>query len=186
MPASFVEPLPGPASVLGALLLCSRQSPKAGVVNLGVTMRSLGPRAAAEAVQSHTETRAGHNTLLTRDMLTCLLLLLPFSCYVVFNSLQPHGLQPTRLLCPSLSPGVCPDSCPLSRWCHPTVSSPVSPFSSCSQSFPASGSRNVIDWSASVNKSQATSISFCQKFHGQSRVNCSSSDLQARFLLLQG
>ena len=51
-----------------------------------------------------------------------------------------HGLQHTRLLCPSLSPGVCSNSCPLSWWCHPTTSSSVVPFSSCPQSFPSSGS----------------------------------------------
>ena len=56
------------------------------------------------------------------------------------SSLQPHGLQHTRLPCPSLSPGVCSHSRPLSRWCHPTISSSVVPFSSCLQSFPASGS----------------------------------------------
>ena len=54
--------------------------------------------------------------------------------------LWPHGPQHTRLLCPSLSPGVCSDSCPLSRWCHPTISSSVALFSSCPPSFPASGS----------------------------------------------
>ena len=51
-----------------------------------------------------------------------------------------HGLQHTRLLCPSLSPGVCTNSCPLSQWCHPTISSSVTPVSSCPQSFPASRS----------------------------------------------
>ena len=51
------------------------------------------------------------------------------------NSLLPHGLQHTRLPCSSLSPGVCSDSCSLIRWCHPTVSSSVIPFSSCPQSF---------------------------------------------------
>ena len=56
------------------------------------------------------------------------------------SSLQPHGLQHSRLPCPSLSPGACSDSCPLNRWCHPTISSSVIPFSSCPQSFPASGS----------------------------------------------
>ena len=56
------------------------------------------------------------------------------------NSLQPHGLQHASLPCPSLSPGVCSNSCPLSRWCHPTISSSVTPFSSCPQCFPASGS----------------------------------------------
>ena len=56
------------------------------------------------------------------------------------DSLWPHGLQHTRLPCLSLSPRVCSDSCPLSQWCHPTISSSVVPFSSCPQSFPASGS----------------------------------------------
>ena len=54
---------------------------------------------------------------------------------------DPHGLQHARLPCLSLSPGVC--SCPLSQWCHPTISSTVAPFSSCLQSFPASGSFRV-------------------------------------------
>ena len=56
------------------------------------------------------------------------------------DSLRPHGLQHTRLPYPSLSSGVCSNSCPLSRWCHPTISSSVTPFFSCLQSFPASGS----------------------------------------------
>ena len=59
---------------------------------------------------------------------------------VMFDSLWPHGLQDTWLPCPSLPPGVCSHSCPLSQWCHPTMSSSVTPFSSCPQSFPASGS----------------------------------------------
>ena len=65
--------------------------------------------------------------------------LLLFSHSVVSDSLQPHGLQHGRLSCPSLSPGACSNSCPLSRWCHPTISSSVAPISSCPQSFPASG-----------------------------------------------
>ena len=55
-------------------------------------------------------------------------------------SLQPYGLQHARSPCPSPTPGVYSNSCPLSPWCHPTTSSPVVPFSSCPQSFPASGS----------------------------------------------
>ena len=55
------------------------------------------------------------------------------------DSLQPHGLQYTRLPCPSPSPGVSSNSCPLSRWCYPTVSSSAARFSSCTQSFPVSG-----------------------------------------------
>ena len=55
-------------------------------------------------------------------------------------SLQPHELQCSRLPCPSLSPRACSNSCPLSRWCHPTISSSVAHFSPCPQSFPASES----------------------------------------------
>ena len=64
-------------------------------------------------------------------------LLLLLSCSVMSNSL---GLQHARLPCPSPSPGACSDSCPLSQWGHPTILSSVVPFSSCLQSFPASGS----------------------------------------------
>ena len=63
-----------------------------------------------------------------------------FNHSVVSDSLRPHGLQHTRLPCPSLSSWVCSNSCPLSWWCHPTISSSVIPFSSCLQSFPVSGS----------------------------------------------
>ena len=55
------------------------------------------------------------------------------------DSLQPYWLQHTRLLCPPLSPEACSNSCPLSWWCHPTISSSVAGFFSCPQSFPASG-----------------------------------------------
>ena len=67
-------------------------------------------------------------------------LLLLFSCSVVSDSWWPHGLQHSRPPCPSPSPGVCSNSGPLSQWCHPTISSSVTPFSSCLQSFPAPGS----------------------------------------------
>ena len=67
--------------------------------------------------------------------------LLLFSRLVVSDCSWLHGLQRARLPCPSPSPGVCSNSCPLSsRWCHPTISSSVTPFFSCPQSFPASGS----------------------------------------------
>ena len=56
------------------------------------------------------------------------------------NSLRPHGLQHARLPCSSPSPRICSNSCPLCQWCHPTISFSVIPFSSCPQSFPASGS----------------------------------------------
>ena len=63
-----------------------------------------------------------------------------FSHSVVSDSLQPHGLQHTRPPYLSPTPGACSNSCPLSRWCHPNISSSVIPFSSHIQSFPASGS----------------------------------------------
>ena len=66
-------------------------------------------------------------------------ILLLVSCSLLSESLRPHGLQPSRLPCPSLSPRICSNSCPSSWWCHPTVSFSVL-FSSCPQSFPASGS----------------------------------------------
>ena len=59
-----------------------------------------------------------------------------FSCSVMTDSLRPHGLQHTRLPCPSPTPGACSNSCTSSQWCYPTISSSVIPFSSCLQSFP--------------------------------------------------
>ena len=78
---------------------------------------------------------------------------------VVSNSLQSHGLQHSRLLSPSLSPGVCSNSCPLSQWCHPTISSFVAPFFSCFQSFPASGSFSVSQFFPSGGQSIGASAS---------------------------
>ena len=88
-----------------------------------------------------------------------------FSCSVVSDSLRPHGLQHTRLPCPSPTPGVYPYPCPLSWWCHPTILSSVIPFS-CPQSFPASGSyesalyiRWPKYWSFSFNTSPSNEYS---------------------------
>jgi len=67
-------------------------------------------------------------------------ILLLFSHWLVCDSLRPHGPQPARPPCPSPTPGLYSNSCPLPRWCHPTISSSVVPFSSRPQSFPASGS----------------------------------------------
>ena len=69
----------------------------------------------------------------------CRTISVQFSHSVMSDSLQPHGLQDTRLPCPSPTPGVCSNLCPLNHWCHPTMSSSVIPFSQL-QSFPASGS----------------------------------------------
>ena len=73
--------------------------------------------------------------------------------------LQPHGLQHTRLPCPSLSPKVCSNSCPLSQWCHPTISSSAALFSFCLQSFPASGSFPMSQLFASGGQSSGASAS---------------------------
>ena len=82
-----------------------------------------------------------------------------FSGSVVFNSLRPPGLQHARLPCPPLFLGVCSDSCPLSQWCQPTISSFVISFSSCLQSFPASGSFPVSWLFASGGQSIGASAS---------------------------
>ena len=71
---------------------------------------------------------------------TILLSSVQFSCSVMSDYLWPHESQHTRAPCPSPNPRVHPNPCPLSRWCHPTISSSVVPFSSCPQSLPASGS----------------------------------------------
>ena len=75
------------------------------------------------------------------------------------DSLRPHGLQHTRLPCPSPTPGACSDSHPSSPWCYPTISSSVVPFSSCLQSFPASGSFPLNQFFASGGQSIGVSAS---------------------------
>ena len=82
-----------------------------------------------------------------------------FSHSVVSDPLWPHGLQHTRLPCPSPFPGVCSNSCPLSWWCHPTIPSSVSLFSFCLQSFPVSGSFPMSQLSASGGWSIGASAS---------------------------
>ena len=82
-----------------------------------------------------------------------------FSCSVMSDSLRPHGLQHTRLSCPSATSGACSNSCPLSWWSHPAISSSVTPFSSCPQSFPASRSFPVSWLFASGGQSIGASAS---------------------------
>ena len=84
--------------------------------------------------------------------------MLLFSHSITSDSLWPHGLQHARLPCLSPSPGVCSNSCPLSWWCLPTVSSSVTPFSSCLQSFPASGS-SPMSWFFGASSGQSTGAS---------------------------
>ena len=86
-------------------------------------------------------------------------LLVQFSRLVVSDSLQSHGLQHARLPCPSWTPGTHSNSCPLSDWCHPIISSSVMPFSSCPQSFPASGSFPMSQFFTSGGQSIGVSTS---------------------------
>ena len=82
-----------------------------------------------------------------------------FSHSATHDSLQPHGPQHSRLPCPSPTPGACSNSCPLSQWCHPTISSSVVPFSSHLQSFPASGSFQISQFFPSGGQSIGVSAS---------------------------
>ena len=79
--------------------------------------------------------------------------------WVMSDSLWPHGLQHTRPPCPSATPRVYPNSCSLSQWCHPAISSSVVPISSCLQSFPASGSFPMSQFFASGGQSIGVSPS---------------------------
>ena len=87
------------------------------------------------------------------------LVLLLFTCLIMSNPLWPHGLHHTRPPCPSPTPRVYSNSCPLSRWCHPTISSSVIPFSSCLQSFPTSGSFQMSQFFPSAGQSIGASAS---------------------------
>ena len=82
-----------------------------------------------------------------------------FSHSVVSDSLRPHEPQHARPPCPSPTPRVHPNPCPSSRWCHPTISSSVVPFSSCPQSFPASGSFEMSQLFTSGGQSIGVSVS---------------------------
>ena len=87
---------------------------------------------------------------------------LSFTC-VLSGFLQPHGSQNARFPCRSLSTRGCSNSCPLSWWCHPTISSSIAPFSSCPQSFPAQGSFPISRLFASGNQSVGASASVLPK-----------------------
>ena len=85
--------------------------------------------------------------------------LLLFSCSVTSDSLRSHGLQYARLCCHSPSPGTCSNSCPLSQWCHPTISSLLSPSPPAFNLFPTSGSFLMSQFFASSGQSIGASAS---------------------------
>ena len=89
-----------------------------------------------------------------------------FSYSVVFDSLWLHELQHTRLPCPSPTPEACSNSYPMSWWCHPTISFSIIPFSTCLQSFPASGAFPMSQFFASGGPSITFSISPSNEYSG--------------------
>ena len=113
----------------------------------------------------------------------CVCVLLLFNHSVMSDSLWPHGLQHARPSCPSSTPRVYSNSCPLSQWWHPTISSSVVPFSSCLQSFPASGSF-PISWLFSWGGQSIGSFSI-SPFNEYSRLISVSFDW-FDFLAVQG
>ena len=104
----------------------------------------------------------GHRASLCHLLRAHVISSVQFSHSVMSSSLQPHEPQHTRPPCPSRTSGVYPDSCPLNQWCHPTISPSVIPFSSCPQSFPASGSfqmSQLFAWGGqSIGVSASTSV----------------------------
>ena len=99
------------------------------------------------------------NTLQPHSSLSVLLSSFQFSRSVVSDSLRPHELQHTRPPCPSPTPGLHPNPCASSQWCHPAISSSVVPFSSHLQSFPAWGSFQMSQFFASSGQSIGVSAS---------------------------
>ena len=98
-------------------------------------------------------------SIISWDLLNSLFSSVHFNCSVMSDSLRPPELQDTGPPCPSPTPRVYPNSCPLSRWCHLTVSSSVNPFSSCPQSFPTSGSFQMSQLFASGGQNIGVSAS---------------------------
>ena len=99
------------------------------------------------------------NFKLKWDTTTQLYSSVPFSGSVMSDSLRPHGLQHDRPPCPSQTPGVYSNSCPIGQWCYPTISSSVILFSSCLQSFPASGCFQMSQFFTSGGQSIGVSAS---------------------------
>ena len=107
----------------------------------------------------HTLLQAGHSSKVFTVSGRCAPWVSQFCLSVMSGSLLPHGLQHARLPCPPPTPRACSNSCPSSHWCHPTISSSVFPFSSCLQSFPASGSFPVSQFFTSGGQSIGASAS---------------------------
>ena len=107
-----------------------------------------------------------------------------FSHSVVSGSLRPQGLQHARPPCPSPTPRVYSNSCPLSQWCHPAISSSVVPFSSCLQSFPASGSFQMNWLFASGGQSKGVSPMRLYPFQCLAHDRCSKEVFKFLFIFI--
>ena len=119
-------------------------------------LQSVGSQRVGHWKTTFSKTEKKHNE---RDTVLCIPCCWCCSVTKLYLTLWPRGLQHARLLCPLPSPRVCSNSCPLSRWCHPANLSSVGPFSSCPQSFPASGSFPVSQLFASGGQSIGASAS---------------------------
>ena len=117
------------------------------------------PSSPGELTDTGTKSVSLISPALAGRFLTTITISVQFSCSVMSDSLRPHEPQHTRPPRPSPTPGVHLNSCPLSRWCHPVISSSVVPFSSCPQSFPGSGSFPMSHFFASGGQSFGVSAS---------------------------
>ena len=108
---------------------------------------------------SHTLFKTRAFIVMKETWALCIFSSVQFTLSVMSNSLRPHGLQHARPPCPSPTPGVYSNSCSLSQWYHPTISSSVIPFSSCLQSFPTSGSFPTSQFFSSGGQSIGVSAS---------------------------
>ena len=148
---ALLHSLPGPCMLLvNRMLLSDEQSH-----GLGLVGQASGPKWDSRTELSWDDTTPS----LTPSCQKTYLLLVEFSHSVMSNSLWPHGLQHTRIPCPSPFSRACSNSCPLSRWCHPTILSSVIPFSSCLQYFPAWGSFLINQLFTSGDQSIGASVS---------------------------
>ena len=135
--------------------------------SLGLIHTSLFPIPWPELACDPTKLQGGWNVwhsyaLRRRELMVMNISSVQFSCSVVSNSLRPHEPHHARPPCPSPTPRVHPNPCPLSQWCHPAISFSVVPFSSCPQSFPASGpfpmSQLFTSGGQSIGVSASTSV----------------------------
>ena len=126
------------------------------------TMSDTFPYCSPQHSQNRNKFKVNSGSYVSNCWINEMIKVVHFSQSVMSNSLWPHGLEHARPPCPSPTPGACSNSCPLSQWCHPTISSSIVPFSSRLQSFPASGSfvtsQFFVSGDQSIGVSASTSV----------------------------